>query len=162
MGDASVRLKITLSYFIEPNPGVSSSIDPQRYQSYGLRFDLRRPLESTDDYIKRVNALERENPLGAANVEPDDGGWKFGAQSVSAGSLHCDEWTGTAVRLAARDIICIKPVIGWWRNRASLAICNKRTRYSLVATLSTPDVGIDLHTPISTLVEADVSVDIPF
>ena len=162
MGEANVRLKITLSYFVEPNPGVSSSIDPQRYQSCGLRFDLRRPLESVDDYVKRVNALERENPLGAAHSEPDDGGWRFGAQSMSAGSLHCDEWIGPAVRLAARDVVCIKPVIGWWRNRASLAVCNKRTRYSLIATLSTPDVEIDLHTPISTMVETDVNIEVPF
>ena len=87
---------------------------------------------------------------------------RFGPRSMSCGSLHCDEWTGPAVELAARDIICIKPVIGWWRNRASLEICNKQTRYSLVATLSTPDVEIDLHTPISTIVETNIDVEIPF
>ena len=162
MGDAEVRLKLTLSYFVEPNPGISSSIDPQRYQSYGLRFDLRRALEPAADFIKRVNALERENPLGRANVVADDQNWKFGAQSISAGSLHCDEWVGPAVQLAARDIICIKPVIGWWRNRASLEICNKKTRYALVATLSTQDTEIDLHTPITTMVDTNVNVDIPF
>ena len=36
-----VELKITLSYFIEPNPGLSANVEPQRYQSHGLRFDLR-------------------------------------------------------------------------------------------------------------------------
>ena len=35
-----VGLKLTLSYFIEPNPGLSASVDPQRYQSHGLRFDI--------------------------------------------------------------------------------------------------------------------------
>src|SRR5258708_27590112 len=43
-----VELKITLSYFIDPNPGLSASVDPQRYQSYGLRFDLRRKGESVE------------------------------------------------------------------------------------------------------------------
>jgi hypothetical protein len=162
IGENNVRLKITLSYFIEPNPGTSSSVDPQRYQSYGLRFDLRRTLESVSQYVERVNPLERENPLDGVQVIPDDDYWKFGPQSVAAGSLHCDEWVGPAAHLVTRDIICIKPVIGWWRNRASINICNKRTRYALVATLSSPDTSIDIHTPISTIVERDIDVQIPF
>lgn len=161
LGEQEVRLKITLSYFIEPNPGASAAIDPQRYQSFGLRFDLRRRLETVAAFAERVNALEREDPQGGAQIAPDDQRWRFGPQSRSCGSLHCDEWTGPAVELAARDIICITPVIGWWRNRASIEICNKQTRYSLVVTLSTPDVEIDLHTPISNLVETEIDVDIP-
>jgi hypothetical protein len=115
-----------------------------------------------EDFIERVNALERENPLSAAAVTPDDNRWRFGPQSMSCGSLHCDEWNGPAVDLASRDAICIRPVIGWWRSRASPEICDKRTRYSLVITLSTPDVDVDLYTPISAIVEADVDVEIPF
>lgn len=162
LGEHNVRLKITLSYFIEPNPGRSASIDPQRYQSFGLRFDLRRPLEAMGDFIERVNALERDDPLSRVRVVPDDNRWRFGTQSMSCGSLQCDEWTGPAVDLASRDTICIKPVIGWWRSRASPAICNKQTRYSLVVTLSTPDTTIDLHTPIATIVETGVNVEIEF
>lgn len=162
LGERDVRLKITLSYFVEPNPGGSASIDPQRYQSFGLRFDLRRRLETVSDFVERVNALERDDPLSRANIVGDDNRWRFGPKSMSCGSLHCDEWIGPAVELAARDIICIKPVIGWWRNRASLEICNKQTRYSLVATLSTPGITVDLHTPISTIVETNIDVEIPF
>ncbi len=160
--ERDIRLKITLSYFVDPNPGRSASIDPQHYQSFGLRFDLRRRLEPVSDFVERVNALERDDPLGRARVIADDNRWRFGPQSMSCGSLHCDEWTGPAVELAARDIICIKPVIGWWRNRASLDFCNKQARYSLVVTLSTPDVAVDLHTPISTIVETDIGVEIRF
>lgn len=161
LGEQDVRLKITLSYFIEPNPGISASIDPQRYQSFGLRFDLRRSLESIPEFARRVNALEREDPLGRARSEPDDNRWRFGPNSISCGSLHCDEWTGPAVQLAARDILCVKPVIGWWRDRASMDICTKQSRYSLVVTLSTEEAAVDLHTPISTIVEAAINVEIP-
>ena len=49
-----VELKVTLSYFIDPNPGLSATVDPQRYQSYGLRFDLRRKRESIDAFKQRV------------------------------------------------------------------------------------------------------------
>ena len=153
-------MKITLSYFIEPNPGVSASIDPQRYQSHGLRFDLRRPLEDVEDFLKRVNALEREDPSGSAVNISDDNRWMFGPQSVSAGSLHCDEWTGPAAALISRDIICIKPVIGWWRSRASSEICNKSTRYALVVTLSTEETDVELYTPIQTIVDSNIDIEI--
>lgn len=159
--DANVRLKVTLSYFIEPNPGVSSVIDPQRYQSHGLRFDLRRRSETITQFLERVNPLERDDPQERVQVTPDDG-WRFGPGSVSAGSLHCDEWSGPAVHLAARDIICVKPVIGWWRSRGTKDDCGKGTRYSLVATLSAPEVEVDLHTPISTLVENTTDIEIAF
>ena len=55
----TVELKLTLSYFIEPNPGFSANVDPQRYQSYGLRFDLRRKGETSTQFRRRVNAAER-------------------------------------------------------------------------------------------------------
>lgn len=162
IGAQDVRLKITLSYFVEPNPGVSASIDPQRYQSYGLRFDLRRPLESETDFVRRANAMEREDPLGGTHIVQDDSRWKFGPKSLAAGSLHSDEWVGPAVQLAARDIVCIKPVVGWWRNRASVDTCQKTARYALVLTLSAPNVEVDLHTAVANLVETDIGVEIPF
>jgi hypothetical protein len=38
-----VELKVTLSYFIEPNPGLSANVDAQRYQSHGLRLICNDP-----------------------------------------------------------------------------------------------------------------------
>lgn len=162
LGAQDVRLKITLSYYIAPNPGMSASIDPQRYQSYGLRFDLRRPLETMTQFVERVNPLERENPRQRVPVVQDDQHWRFGPSNISAGSLHCDEWVGPAAQLAARNIICVKPVMGWWRSRGSAAECNAEARYALTATISTPDLDIDLHTPISTLIENSVDIEIEF
>jgi hypothetical protein len=152
---------MTLSYFIEPNPGRSAAVDPQNYQSFGLRFDLRRRLEDINNFVRRVNPLERENPRDPVVTVTDDG-WTFGPQSISAGSVHCDIRKGPAVHLAARDTICIKPVMGWWRTRGSLDECEQRTRYALVATLSTADVEVDLHTPISTMVDNEIDVEIEF
>ncbi|HAD16570.1 MAG TPA: peptidase S8 family protein [Erythrobacter sp.] len=160
IGEHDVRLKLTLSYFVEPNPGRFASIDAQRYQSFGLRFDLKRRLESEDDFVKRTNPFERDDPLGPGPDGGDNAGWRFGPGSVSAGSLHCDEWIGSAASLAARDIICVKPVVGWWRDSA--ANCKRKGRYALVATLSAPELDIDLHTPISTAVENAVGIEIPF
>jgi hypothetical protein len=44
-----VEMKVTLSYFIDPNPGLSANLDAQRYQSHGLRFDHQRRMNQSRD-----------------------------------------------------------------------------------------------------------------
>jgi hypothetical protein len=156
----TVELKVTLSYFVDPNPGLSASVDPQRYQSHGLRFDLRRKNEALDVFKRRVNASERENPRVGPQAEADDARWLLGPQSVSSGSLHCDVWSGPAIELAGRDMLCVKPVVGWCRKRAVREICNATRRYSLIVTLKAHNTEIDLYTPISTLIRTPVDVPI--
>ncbi|PDT12450.1 S8 family peptidase [Rhizobium sp. M1] len=156
-----VELKITLSYFIDPNPGFSANVDPQRYQSFGLRFDLQRRGELPDLFKRRVNAAEREDGAQAPS-HPDDARWMFGPGSISAGSLHCDVWTGPAVELLSRELLCVKPVLGWWRNRAAKSIVNRKTRYSLVVTLKARGVDIDLYSGVissKTLIETDIAAE---
>jgi hypothetical protein len=156
-----VELKITLSYFIDPNPGLSANVDAQRYQSHGLRFDLQRKSESVERFKLRVNPSERENPQRRPASEPADPRWMLGEDSISAGSLHCDVWTGPAIELLGRDTLCIKPVNGWWRNRASPKICNRRTRYALILTLKARNADLDIYTPVRTFIELPVSVETP-
>lgn len=158
--DRDVRLRIVLSYFVEPNPGVSSTIDPQRYQSFGLRFSLKRSAEDHEEFLKRVNAKEQEVGYRPGRAAQDDNRWLFGPNSVSAGSVHCDEWIGPAVTLASRDMLCIRPVSGWWKNRASPEIRNRKGRYSLVLTLSTEDTEIDLYTPVQQMIQLPVDIEV--
>ncbi|OJH59957.1 hypothetical protein BA725_10085 [Agrobacterium pusense] len=145
--NAVVELKVTLSYFVDPNPGFSANVDPQRYQSFGLRFDLQRRGELAERFKQRVNAAEREGGARAP-IHADDARWMFGPGSISAGSLHCDVWSGPAIELLSRELLCVKPVVGWWRNRAAKDIVNRKTRYSLVVTLKAPGVEIDLYTGV--------------
>jgi hypothetical protein len=145
-----VELKLTLSYFIEPNPGLSANVEPQRYQSHGLRFDLRRKGESLARFKSRVNTAE---PAATGPTAADDDRWLLGPNSVSAGSLHCDVWSGPAIELLGRDTLCIKPVYGWWRDRAGRDYPNKKTRYALIVTLKAQNVDIDLYTPIKAIVD---------
>jgi Subtilase family len=161
LGNEPVELKITLSYFIEPNPGLSANVDPQRYQSHGFRFDLRRKGENLPTFKKRVNKSEWEHDKDKPKVEPDDNRWLLGAQSISAGSLHCDVWSGPAIELLGRDMLCVKPVNGWWRQRADKKIVNSKARYALIVTLKTPNIDIDLYTPIQTVVETVIAVETP-
>ncbi len=159
LGEQDVTLKITLSYFVEPNPGSSAAFDPYRYQSFGLRFDLKRPSETVANFAKRLNKQAWEKIKDRPSTDEDRDRWLFGTQSMSAGSLHSDEWTGPAVNLLSRNIICIKPVGGWWKERAKADVRGQKARYSLVLSLRSEDSEIDLYTPVSTMVEAEIGVE---
>ncbi|MCR9243259.1 MAG: S8 family peptidase [Rhodobiaceae bacterium] len=156
-----VELKITLSYFVDPNPGLSANVEPQRYRSHGLRFDLQRLRETTEVFKERVNTAERTNSKSSKTWEADDDRWMLGPKSVSAGSLHCDVWRGPAIELLGRSLLCIKPVAGWYRDRSTKEHCNRKTRYSLVITMKTADVGVDLHTPITAMLSVPTSIKTP-
>ena len=158
-----VELKVTLSYFIEPNPGLSANVDPQRYQSHGLRFDHQRRRETVARFKQRVNVAEREDPRRRQPGEGADPNWMLGEGSISAGSLHCDVWRGAAIDLLGRNTLCVKPVNGWWRDRASLDICNRKSRYALIVTLRALNPELDMYTPIRTSIGLPlrVPVEIP-
>ena len=97
---------------------LTAPVTPARYQSFGLRYDLKRSGETRGDFFRRINRLERGDEVAVA-AEPD-ARWMFGSQSVAAGSLHCDVWTGPAAELAARDLLAVRPVSGWWRSSATV------------------------------------------
>src|SRR5260370_7141976 len=59
LGDQIVEMRVTLSYFIEPNPSARGVKSRYRYESHGLRFDVKRAVESEDDFRARVNAAAR-------------------------------------------------------------------------------------------------------
>jgi len=162
LADQDVKLKITLSYFVEPNPGSSATFDPFRYQSFGLRFDLKRRDETPSNFAKRINKKVREDEADKPTATVDADRWRFGTNAMSAGSLHCDEWTGPAVNLLSRELICIRPVGGWWNNRASAEIRCQEARYALILSLKTTDSEIDLHTPISASVEQEIGIETIF
>jgi hypothetical protein len=72
-------------------------------------------------------------------------------------------WRGAAIDLLDRDTLCVKPVNGWWRNRASLDICNRKSRYALIVTLRALNPEVDIYTPIRTSIglPLPVLVEIP-
>ena len=149
LGEHDVRLKVTLSYFIEPSPGEMAPVTPSRYQSFGLRFALKRPTETRTNFRQRINRLERgEERIAAAEPDPR---WIFGSQSIAAGSLHSDVCIGPAAELAAaRDLIAIYPVSGWWRYRTPLRRFRfLGTRYALIVSITAQDVEVQLYTEIA-------------
>lgn len=157
MLDAEVEMKVTLSYFIEPGPGEKGWKDKYRYASSGLRFDLNGTSDK-ESFLKRINkaaVAEDEKGGGSSSI-----GWQLGPGNRDVGSIHSDTWTGTAADLATSNYIGIYPVIGWWRERPHLNKWNRKIRYSLIVSLSTPDTEIDLLTPIQTRVISKVETEV--
>jgi hypothetical protein len=147
--DTRVELRVTLSYFIEPNPSMRGSTSKFHYPSHRLRFDVQRPLDgSTDDFIARVNAAAKREDEGDP-VNPKDPNWYLGERQRHRGSLHQDVWSGTAAELASRGFIAVYPSAGWWRTRPALERYDLPARYSLVVSIRTPQTEIDLYNAIA-------------
>ena len=58
LGEVPVEMRVTLSYFIEPNPSRRGR-SRYAYESHGLRFDVKRPFETLDEFRGRINAAAR-------------------------------------------------------------------------------------------------------
>ncbi|WP_236567528.1 S8 family peptidase [Nocardia sp. CY41] len=94
LGEAPVKLRVTLSYFVEPNPARRGWRQRYSYASHGLRFDIRRATEGTEEFQQRINrkalAEDEKRPPSAEET----GEWFFGSrQQQAVGSLHSDIWS---------------------------------------------------------------------
>ena len=158
--NTDVRLRVTLSYFIEPNPGSRVVTSKYRYAGCNLRFATQTPTDkSVKNFIARVSdAISKEDR--AAYESPGDAsdGWVLGDKLRRRGSIHSDTWKGSAAKLAEMEHLIVFPVNGWWRLRKQHDRCNHRVRYALVVTLETVGVDLDIFTPISLSVAASVPV----
>jgi hypothetical protein len=158
LGEVDVRMRVTLSYFIEPSPGRRGWTRKHRYQSHGLRFDVKRPLETAASFHKRLSKAAWDEDEDEVDQGSDDRNWELGQQLRCKGSIHSDTWIGTAAELAASGTIAVFPVTGWWKERPHLECWHKQSRYSLVVTIETDDVDVDLYTPIANQIGVPVEV----
>ncbi len=146
--DTHVSMRITLSYFIEPGPGEIGWKDRYRYASHALRFDLNSPGESRDEFIRRINEEAKNEDEESTKTKSPAKHWTIG-EGRNLGSIHSDIWTGTAPELAKSNIIAVSPHVGWWRERHHLRKWDRKTRYTLVVSISTPEEYVDLYTPVA-------------
>jgi hypothetical protein len=149
-------MRVTLSYFIEPSPGRRGWTNKHRYQSHGLRFEVKHPLQTDRAFHKTISRAAWEEGEESVATLRDDRNWELGHQLRRKGSIHSDTWTGTAAKLAECGVIAVFPVTGWWKERPHLERWNRRARYSLVVTIETPQVDVDLYTPIATQIGVPV------
>src|SRR5580658_5828419 len=150
LGETVVELRVTLSYYVEPNPGERGWLRRHRYPSYALRFAVKKSLESVDTFRTRINAaaVAEEEDLGAIDAGPDN--WFLGARLRNLGSVHSDYWRGTAAELARRSAIGVYPIGGWWKENPTHQRYDRPIRYALIVSIRAVNGTIDIYTPVMT------------
>ncbi|WP_163014224.1 S8 family peptidase, partial [Pseudomonas viridiflava] len=147
LGATDVEMTVTLSYFIEPNPSARGR-SRYRYESHGLRFDVKRPTEDVPRFRARVNAAALDDENGVPNHD-NDPAWTLGKQRRHRGSLHQDTWKGTAAELASRGYLAVYPSLGWWKTRGALERYDSPARYALIISIKVPEVDTDIYSVIA-------------
>lgn len=159
LGETPVEMRVTLSYFIEPNPSERGFSARYRYESHGLRYDVKRPTETEADFRARINAAardEEERTQGGG----DDPAWIVGKQNRHKGSIHSDIWQGSAAELASRGVIGVYPALGWWKTRPRLERYDGTARYALVVSIRAPEVDVELYSAVSNQIAVPVAVQV--
>lgn len=155
-----VELKVTLSYFIEPNLKRLNTKYSKTYSSCALRFDSMAATEDVETFKKRVNKENREmleegkHESGFSNPENSD--WVFKSGLRNYGSIHSDTWLGKAAQLARKESICVYPVGGWWRTRKKLGKYNKKIRFALLITIKTNSNTVDVYSEIVNKIKIEI------
>lgn len=164
LGATNVKLKVTLSYFIEPAPLGCGTNSKYRYSSYGLRFDVNRAGEEKETMIRKIN--KKDNELAKTNsieieARPKDVPWRYGDEcNVNNGSIHSNIWEGTAAELSESNNLIVYPVMGWWKDRKRFVCYNKKARYSLIVSLSTPEIKTDIYTPVANMIKVSTKISV--
>ncbi len=158
LGERDVEMRVTLSYFIESNPGERGWVRRYSYPSYGLRFATKDATETFSAFKKRITKDAHEE--GDTVSFKEDKGWFLGPELRNRGSLHSDVWTGTAADLAAKDAIGVYPVGGWWKERPIHNQWGEQIRYALIVSIRVMGEGADIYTPVATLVRQTLAIEI--
>jgi hypothetical protein len=160
----TVRLRVTLSYFIEPNPGERGYGSAYRYASAQLRFRVNQPGQSQAQMLATIHEEVAADAGPETGGEDDEArgsdpskGWALGVNGRTRGSLHSDCWEGPASLLVEMRHLVVYPVTGWWRSRPSAGAGDSRMRYALVVSLEANDETVNLYSEI----ETQITVPIP-
>jgi hypothetical protein len=152
--DPDVELRVTLSYFAEPNR-FGRSI----YRGLDLKWDMQGPQESDEEFLQRINVLKRPKgpdgkPVKVATKKSFD--WDIGIQHRSRGTVQSDRWRGRMSELVGDKLIAIVPVLGWWDQRRTFK--TQDVRFSLIVSVFGPGVYAAIKPRIEA--EAVVSVEV--
>lgn len=151
MDAETVKMRITLSYYIEPSPGFKSSYNKYRYVSSALAFDVKTSLESREQFIARNNKDQQV----AEKSNNDSARWQIGAKRRSVGTVQSDWFECSARELAECNQIGVFPGSGWWKNRKIENVDN-RIKYSLVVSIESSET--EIYDAVKTAIHNRVSV----
>lgn len=155
LGAETVHLRVTLSYFIEPNPGRRGWTRRHDYASHLLRFEVKAPTESFDEFRKRLNQRALDDGETRPGLDGTDN-WYLGKTTRERGSIHSDRLKCSAADLAERGVVAVYPVSGWWKAQPKHDRSHKGVRYALLVSVETEAANVDIWTPVATQVEMPV------
>lgn len=135
MDTAKVKLRITLSYYIEPCPGTRGKLSKYLYQSMRLAFDVRQAEEDEAGFYRRVS-----HSGDADALRNNTGRWEIGIQNRNQGCVISDYIELSARQMASCDLVAVYPSSGWYKSRKGKV--DSRIKYSLVVSLETPKQDI--------------------
>jgi len=167
-GAATCTMRVTLSYFVAPNPSSSNHTLGSRYCYSGclLRFRVKHKDEDVNAFKQHVSREAIENELQNDETRNlNDPSWALGAKlRGKAGSIVHDVWQGSAADLAQMDYIAVFPVKGWWASRSFpnetlWYHCHRRSiRYSLIVSIEI-SADVPLYTAISNLIGIPIDLE---
>ncbi|MES1220976.1 MAG: S8 family peptidase, partial [Bacteroidota bacterium] len=141
-----VKLVVTLSYFIEPNPGERRYANNFHYHSHSLDFKVIKPTEELEVFMRRISApSEEEHDVGYEGSEEP---WALKESIRSKGSIKKDFIVSSGADLATRNVIAVYPKPGWYKTRKKLNKSNSIVRYSLIMSIETERNDVDIYTPV--------------
>lgn len=142
--EKDVTLKVTLSYFIEPNPGSRKFVTHYQYHSHQLDFAVIKQGEKPEVFKRRISAASELD-----DDEKDGKGekWTLG-RSSSKGSIRKDFITLSGIEMSERNVLAVYPKNGWYKNLKRQDKFTEQVRYSLIVSIETPELEVDLYTPV--------------
>ncbi|AYD04835.1 hypothetical protein NCHU2750_54640 (plasmid) [Neorhizobium sp. NCHU2750] len=150
LGAANVKLRISLSTFMSPNPSEPARGSKYRYASHNLRFKLNRPNEKVKAFIQRISKVAEQSD--EPTVDENDG-WQFGQNRRDVGSLQIDQLTCAASDLARRNLIAVHPVAGWWKAKNIPDPENHVARFALVVEIDAGTLNAELYAEVQTVID---------
>ncbi len=153
--EKDVKLTVTLSYFIEPNPGNRRYSNNFSYQSHGLDFKMIKPTEDIEEFKRRVSAAEENlNASYSGTEEP----WLLKEGLRNKGGIKKDFIVSSGADLATRHTIAIYPKRGWYFTRKRLGLADTLVRYSLIMSIESEDLAVDIYNPVEQLIKNTIPV----
>jgi len=153
--DNDVKLKVTLSYFIDPNPGNRRYANNFSYHSHSLDFKMIRPAEDLKQFKRRISSAE-ENKVMKYNGQDEP--WALKGIMRSRGSIKKDFVISSGADLATRHTIAIYPKNGWYSSRKKLGMAETVVRYSLIISIETEDVDVNIYNPVYEMIQNIIQI----
>jgi hypothetical protein len=159
LGSQEIKMKITLSYFIEPAPTemAVSKFNRYNYPSHGLRFEVNHPNENVEQFRTRCNKHGRVNDFESTGLSTS-GYWKLGKNNRNRGTIISDIWEGNAVELASCNYISVFPTNGWWRTRKYLESYDNKAQYTLIVSIYSSSQETDIYTPVQVQIATPLEI----